>query len=262
MASTQLNGWKINYLDEGSGPPLLLIHGLLMDSSMFEPQAEVLRSDYRIIRPDLRNHGSSESRAEPHTLWDMMEDQIALLDHLGIERAVFGGVSQGGFQSIRAALKHPERVEALILIDSAAEAEDPDKAAIYESMAETVVEGGWNDFLLESVAAVMLGASASQELKSHWQGRWSQLNTEAALELMRPVSRRDDVSDRLSEIDIPALVIHGDEDIAITMDVSERLAKGLNTEVVRIPKAGHSATVENPAPVTEAMKKFLSELPG
>ncbi|MGH2813409.1 MAG: alpha/beta fold hydrolase, partial [Actinomycetota bacterium] len=138
MPIAELNGWKIAYEDAGRGPPVVLIHGLLMDRTMFDPQVEAFGDRYRLITPDLRGHGDSEKRAEEHSQWDLMEDQIALCDHLGIDRAVFGGVSQGGFQSLRAALRHPGRVAGLILIDTQAGPEDEVRAPMYEAFSEVV----------------------------------------------------------------------------------------------------------------------------
>ena len=111
------DGWSLAYEDIGSGPVVLLVHGLLMDRTMFASQVDSLADRYRVITPDLRGHGESEHRAQAYTQWDLMEDHVALLDHLGVERAVWGGVSQGGFQTLRAALRHPDRVAGLILIE-------------------------------------------------------------------------------------------------------------------------------------------------
>lgn len=261
MAQITLNGWKIYYEESGEGDPVLLIHGLLMDRTMFDPQVETLRDRFRFITPDLRGHGESEKRAESHTQWDMMEDHIALLDHLGIGQAVWGGVSQGGFQSLRAALKHPDRVRGLILIETQAGAEDETKAPLYEAMAEVIATDGWNDILLESAAMSIIGESAPPVVKQTWIERWRNWDTQAARETLQAVTRRDDVTSRLGEIQAPALVIHGEEDIAIEMERAETLAEGLPNlvEFVKVP-AGHSSTVELPGPVTEAIDRFLSKI--
>src|SRR5213080_2128749 len=166
MPQFEGTGWKLIYEDTGGdGPPILLIHGLLMDWTMFEPQIEALRDRYRVITPDLRGHGSSEHRAEDYTQWDLMEDHVALLDSLGIERAMWGGVSQGGFQSLRAALRHPDRVAGLILIDTQAGSEDETRAPMYEASAQVAVESGWNEDLLCIADSIPIGASASDAVR-------------------------------------------------------------------------------------------------
>jgi 3-oxoadipate enol-lactonase len=262
MPETTLNGWKISYEEAGSGPPVLLAHGLLMDRSMFADQVAALKDRYRVITPDLRGHGDSEHRAEDCSQWDLMEDHIALCNELGIDRAVFGGVSQGGFQSLRAALKYPERVAGLILIDTQAGPEDPVRSPMYEAFAELVGSEGWNEEILESSTISMFGESASSELKEHWKKRWKASFGPEAPNTMRCVSRRDDITDRLGEIQAPAIVIHGEEDVAIEMEKAEELAEGLPNmiEFVKVPNAGHSSTVERPEPITEAIERFLSKV--
>lgn len=262
MPETTLNGWKINYEVAGSGPPVLLAHGLLMDRTMFEPQVQALKDRYQIITPDLRGHGASEKRAEEFTQWDMMEDHIALCDQLGIERAVFGGVSQGGFQSLRAAVKYPERVAGLVLIETQAGPEDENRAPMYESFAEVVAQTGYNDEILDVATISMFASSTGAELKDHWKARWSAQPTFAAAQTMRSVSRREDFTPRLKEVAAPAIVIHGEEDAAIEMEKAEALANGLPNliDFVKIPKAGHSSTVEQPELVTEAIERFLTKI--
>lgn len=262
MPHITLNGWKIHYEEAGQGPPILLVHGILMDRTMFEAQAASLRDRYRVITPDLRGHGESEKRAEDHTQWDMMEDHLALCDHLGNERAVFGGQSQGGFQSLRLALKYPERLAGLILIDTQAGMEDEVRAPMYEAMAEVVASDGWNETLLESVAMTMFGDSASPAVRQHWIKRWEAQPTHAARESLFAVTRREDVTPRLSEITAPAIVIHGEEDVAINMESAEELAQRLPNlvEFVKIPRAGHCAPVEQPEAVTEAIERFLEKV--
>lgn len=262
MPNVELNGWTISYEDAGSGPPVLLAHGLLMDRTMFDPQVASLEDSYRIITPDLRGHGSSEKRDEDHTQWDMMEDHMALLDHLGVNKAVFGGVSQGGFQSLRAALKHPERVEALILIDTQAGGEDEGQSGLYEAFADFVRSDGWSEEILDTATISMFGDSATSELRSHWIARWQAQPTEGVSASMRSVTRREDISDRLGEISAPALVIHGKEDVAIDIAKAKSMAEGLAgpVEFVEIDGAGHSSTVENPEPVTAAIAAFLEKI--
>jgi pimeloyl-ACP methyl ester carboxylesterase len=259
VAEFEHDGWRLAYDDVGDGPAVLLIHGLLFDATQFEPQVAALRDRYRMVTPDLRAHGRSEHRRAAYDQWDLMEDQVALLDHLGIERAVWGGVSQGGFQSLRAAIKHPERVAGLILIDTQAGPEDEVRGAMYEASAQVAAESGWNEDLLGIATTFLFGESAGDELKQHWIERWMAQDTSDAVEFLQVVTRRDDVSDRLSEITAPAIVIHGEEDVSIEMDRAGALADGLpgDVELVAVANAGHSSTIERPAEVTAAVERFL-----
>jgi pimeloyl-ACP methyl ester carboxylesterase len=261
MPEFEHDGWRLAYDDSGGGPAVLLIHGLLMDRTMFDAQVEALADRYRMVRPDLRGHGESEHRAETYDQWDLMEDDVALLDHLGIERAVWGGVSQGGFQSLRAALKHPDRVAGLVLIDSQAGPEDEARAPMYEASAQVAMESGWNEDLLGIAASILIGASASDEVRQHWIGRWLAQDTSDALQVIQSVTRRDDIRNRLPEIHAPAIVIHGTEDVAIDMDRARGLAEGLGGPADFLTvDAGHSSTVEQPDAVTAAIEGFLERV--
>jgi 3-oxoadipate enol-lactonase len=261
MPLCEVNGQWIHYEDTGGNlPPVVLAHGLLMDQSMFAPQVEALGSRCRVITWDARCHGETETTDEPFTYWDLAEDLKGLLDHLGIERAVIGGVSQGGFVALRFALQHPERVAGLILISTQAGAEDPQKVATYEQMLEVWEGGGLNDQLGEMIAAIMLG--------SEWPGReaWITKWRQWPRSLLRPafnaVVGREDIHDRLGEIKAPALVIHGTADAAIDMELAQRLCSELANcrPLVTIEGGGHSSNLTHPALVNLAVQEFLVEL--
>ncbi len=262
MPDLERDGWRLWFEQAGTGPAVVLIHGLLMDHTMFDAQVSALSDRFGFVLPDLRGHGQSEHRAEEYTQWDLMEDHVALLDHLGIDRAVWGGVSQGGFQSLRAALRHPDRVAGLVLIDTQAGPEDETRGEMYEAFAGEIAANGWNDEIARVAAMPMFGASADPALVARWQERWRAQETRDAPEVLRVVTRRDDVTERLAEIQAPAVVIHGEEDFAIDMERAEALAAGLPAagEVVRIARAGHSSTVEAPEALTEAIAAFLDGL--
>jgi pimeloyl-ACP methyl ester carboxylesterase len=260
MAEFEHDGWRLAYDDRGEGPAVLLLHGVLFDATQFEPQVDALVDRYRMVTPDLRAHGRSEHRRADYDQWDLMEDHVALLDHLGIERAVWGGVSQGGFQSLRAALRHPDRVAGLVLIDTQAGAENEARAPMYEASAQVAAEAGWNQDLFGIATTFLFGESAGDDLKAHWIERWMRQETFDTVELMRVVTRRDDITDRLSEITAPAVVIHGVQDVSIEIDLARKLAEGLGAELVAIAGAGHSPTVERPDLVTPAVEAFLQRV--
>ena len=112
MSYADVNGQRIYYEDSGgSGPPVILAHGFLMDHEMFAPQVAALAPEFRVITWDERGFGLTEFDGKPFTYWDSASDCLGLLTHLGIDEAVVGGMSQGGFLSMRAALTSPERVE-------------------------------------------------------------------------------------------------------------------------------------------------------
>ena len=153
MPVAQVNGQKIHYHDTGgSGPAVVLSHGFLMDRTMFDAQVEVLAPKYRVITWDERGFGDTEYDGKPFTYWDSARDCLGLMDHLGLSRAVLGGMSQGGFLSLRAALTSPERVTALVLIDTAADNDGPEVLAGYRQMVDTWLSVGPVDDLVNIIA--------------------------------------------------------------------------------------------------------------
>ncbi len=263
MAFAELNGQRIHYTDSGGdGPPVILSHGFLMSGEMFAPQVAALVDDHRVITWDERGFGLSEFDGTPFTYWDSAADCLALLVHLGIELAVLGGMSQGGFLSLRAALTAPERVRALILMDTQAGGEDPAVAEAYQQMIDTWMAVGPIDELTDIIANIIIAEPAAN---AEWVEKWKELDERAGRDGMKEASAcllgREDITDRLGEITCPALVIHGTEDTAITMDLAETLADRLPGagDVVKVGGA-HAANLTNPEPVNAAIRSFLADL--
>jgi 3-oxoadipate enol-lactonase len=260
MPFASVNGQQINYADTGGdGPAVILAHGFLMDHTMFVHQVAALRDAYRVITWDERGFGDTVWDGKPFTYWDSASDCLGLMTHLGIERAVVGGMSQGGFLSLRAALTAPERVRALILLDSSAVAYTEEAKAANQGMLDMWLAVGPVDELAEAVASIILGVP---EVSGAWIAKWKARDKELIREPGKCLMERDDLVARLSEITCPALVIHGTEDTALSMEEAVVTAAGLSgcSGVVAVPGA-HAANLTHPEPVNAAMRSFLDSLP-
>ncbi len=260
MPYADVNGQRLHYVDHGGdGPPVVLSHGFLMDHELFDPQVAALGDRYRVVTWDERGFGATEYDGEPFSYWDSAGDVLGLLDHLGIERAVLGGMSQGGFLSLRAALLAPARVRALILLDTQAGVDPPETIAAYQQMLDTWTTVGPIDELTGIVANIII---ADPDENERWIARWKEMPSEPMANAGRCLLDRDDITDRLGEITCPALVVHGTEDTAIPMERAEALAAGLPGagDVVKVPGA-HAANLTHPEPVNAAIIEFLDGLP-
>jgi 3-oxoadipate enol-lactonase len=257
MPTAAVNGIDIAYTDGGGdGPAVLLSHGILMDHTMFGPQLAALAPEFRVITWDQRGFGATRA-AGPFSYWDSARDALGLLDHLGVSRAVLGGMSQGGFVSLRAALLAPQRVRGLILLDTQAGQEDPAVAGSYEQLEATWLEHGPAP-VQEIVAEIILGPAE----RAGWFAKWAALDRAQFTLAFRCLMDRDDITGRLGEITCPVLVVHGTSDAAIPIALAEVLRDGLGgeAELVRIEGGSHTANLTHPDQVNAAMLSFLHGL--
>lgn len=257
MPHAVLNGQKLYYEDTGGpGLPVVLGHGFLMDREMFAHQVAALRGEFRVITWDERGFGLTEFDGKPFTYWDSARDCLALMDHLGLKRAVVGGMSQGGYLSLRVALTAPERVMALVLIDTQAAAEHEPNRTAYQQMLDTWAAVGPVDALARGIATIIINDAAENP---RWIAKWQARPHHTIVEPGKCLLNRDDISPRLSEITCPALVIHGTADTAIPLASAKALAAGLRAcnGVVEVEGAAHAANLTHPVPVNAALIPFL-----
>jgi 3-oxoadipate enol-lactonase len=257
MPFAEINGQRIRFEDTGDdGPAVVLSHGFLMDREMFAPQVQALAPEFRVITWDERGFGETEFDGRPFTYWDSAQDCLGLLDHLGIDQAVLGGMSQGGFLSMRAALLAPERVRALVLIDTQSGTEDPERLPAYRQMQQTWLQAGPVDELAGVIANLIIGDPAVNPV---WIEKWRQLPQEAMLEPGNTLFERDDITDRVGEISCPAIVFHGTADMSIEIEKAEQLCAALPgcTGLVRIEGGPHASNLTHPDEVNGPLLAFL-----
>lgn len=261
MPIADVNGQRLYYEDTGgTGPAIVFSHGLMMDHAMFAPQVDALRDRYRCITWDERGHGQTAvDQPAPFTYYDSADDLSALLDHLGIEQAILAGMSQGGFLSLRCALTHPEKVRALVLMDSQAGTELEEKIPAYQQLIGTFMEHGLTQQVGDTIAQIILGQDF--ENTESWKAKWREFTPANIANNFQTLATRDDVTDRLPEIHCPALIIHGEADIAIPMERARLMADKLpDAELVTVAGAGHAANLSHSQPVNQALEAFLSRL--
>lgn len=257
MPFADVNGQHIYFEDTGGHRGAVLFsHGFLMDHEMFEPQVAALADGFRCVTWDERGFGQTEA-TEPFNYWDSADDALALLSHLGVDTAFFVGMSQGGFLSMRAALRSPHRVRGLGLIDTDAGVEAEETKPAYEAMKDEWLANGPSEALTEAVAAVIMSPGYDY---SGWVTKWRAAPKEQLLLPFRTLMDRDDLWDHVPDIVAPTIVFHGDQDASFPMDRAERLAKELPSceDLVRISGAGHASNLSHPDEVNGPLLDFLS----
>jgi 3-oxoadipate enol-lactonase len=226
---------------------------------MWREQVPGLSESNRVINVDLRGHGKSSPVTASFTLYDLVYDVIEVLDSLGLERAIWAGLSVGGMMSMRAALVAPERVTALLLLDTHAGAETPLRRIKYTIMTAGVRRFGLGP-LMPAITPMMFGKTTRRlnpELVGEWQEKFRGADLQSIVWYARALMRRDSILDRLNEIDVPTLVMVGEEDTSLTPKYAQAIAAGIpDARLVIVPGAGHLLALEQPNIVTEQMCEF------
>jgi len=257
MPFIDVRGQRLHYEDTGGGGPVLAFsHGLLMDASMWDAQVQALRGSYRCITWDERGHGETGQAREDFTYEDSADDLLGILEFLDIARAALVGMSQGGYVSQRAAVQRPGIAQALVFISTQATEEEPAKVAVYDTLIDAWEKGGLTDELAETIAGILIGSAYPDA--EEWIAKWRRLDPLNLHTIYRALVTRQDFTPRLSELDVPALVIWGEEDPAISHAHARALAEGLpqgGLEVVA--GAGHGVSFTHARPVNLLLARFL-----
>jgi len=265
MPYASINGQEIYYRDSGSeGYPVVMMHGFLMDQSLFDPQVHVLAPEYRCIRFDARAFGETKWDGKAFNLYDTASDCVKLMDHLGIRRAVIVGMSQGGYAAFRVALKYPERVSALVLMSTFAGVESDEEKPMYRGARDAWAAHGPTDDLINHSANMLLGPKygpAMQKVWDHWIPRWKARTKEAMFHAMNNLIDRDDVSCEVYRVMQPALVTHGEADVGMPIQKGRELSKSLKNcqGFIAVPEAAHAANFTHPEPINSALLEFLAK---
>ncbi len=251
-------GWEVE--DHGEGVPLLLIHGFPLSSEIWRPIRPALEQVSRLITPDLRGFGESDAEGGDYDVHSYATDLIALLDVLGIERAIVGGHSMGGYIALRLAAEHRQRVLGLILVSTRANADGEDARTRRNAAIDHIRRHGSAEFLAGFVPN-LLGPSTRQRAP-RFVDELTTLTAEVpdhvligCLAGMR--DRLDSTAD-LPGIDVPALVLVGDEDQVTSLADARLMAQLLPCATLAvIPGSGHTPSIERPIVTSDAIVRFV-----
>ena len=245
---------KINFEVYGSGEALLCLHGNRDSSAVYKKLAEAMKKDFCIICPDLRGHGGSKYTGQPFAITDMVEDMIALLDQLTVERVSILGHSLGSTLALLLALKQPERVEKLVLVGSAASFEPPfERPSVGQTITKEIVEK------VHKAAETYFFTEKHAEVKEFILRGWASMPP-AMHQLMVSI-KHPDLTEVLERIKQPVLLLCGQEDKITPVSKSLELNQKLqNSRLLVIPEAGHFVFLEEENKVYKAVTSFLKEM--
>jgi 3-oxoadipate enol-lactonase len=270
MPHLSINGSEIYYEDTGgSGEPIVFSHGLLWSCRMYDAQVGALRDRYRCVAYDHRGQGQSGLSplgAPVHTIdiETVTADAIGLIEGLGLGRVHFCGLSMGGFVGMRIAARRPDLLRSLVLLETSADPEPAENVPRYRLLNLVARWIGLRP-VARPVMKIMFGRSflvdpARDRERALWRARLVG-NRRDIWRAVNGVIERRGVYEELGRISVPTLVVVGEEDVATVPAKAERIHQAIaGSRLVRIPRAGHSSTVEEPEAVTAAIREFLGGL--
>jgi pimeloyl-ACP methyl ester carboxylesterase len=254
MATLNRKGVRIHYETYGEGPAVLLTHGYSATSEMWEGQIDALSRHHTLILWDMRGHGQSDSpeNQAAYSEAETVEDMEAILDAAGANRAIVGGLSLGGYMSLAFHLVHPERVRALLIVDTG------------PGFRNDEARKGWNETALRTAEKFERDGLASLRSLSRERSQSTHKSAKGlALAGRGMLTQRDGrVISSLPEIKAPTLMIVGANDTPFLKAADYMAAKIPHAEKVVIPDAGHAANIDQPAHFNEAVMHFLRAVEG
>ena len=252
-------GW-----DTGTGRPLVLLPAFPFDGRMWHRVRTGLAEHARVITPDPRGFGRTPLGDAGPDLDVLAGDVLAMLDSLGLDRVLLGGCSMGGYVTMAVVRAAPERVAGLVLIDTRSTADARQAKENRHAMAERAERDGVG-WLAEEMLPVLLGPTTLErrgDVADTVRRLLADVSPAAVASAQRAMAARADSGATLRAAEVPALVLHGEEDQLIGVDEARSMAELLpRAELVVLPAAGHLPPLEVPAEVTSAIIAWLRRLP-
>ncbi len=247
----------------GSGPPVVLLHPFPANHNLWKPAAQALITRYRVILPDLRGHGESDVGDGPATMKKHAADIARVLDHEEVRRAAFVGVSIGGYVLFEFWRKYGERVDALVLCNTKAQADTPEARVVRLQAATFVLDRG-TELFFGSMIPKLMGKTTRDTRPDLVEGALRMMRSmspEDVAMVQRGMAERQDSMETLKTINVPTLLVTGDEDILTGVAEAELMRQNLSgSEINVIAKAGHYSPWEQPEEVGKLLRQFLDRL--
>ena len=254
----------LGFDDRGHGPSVVLLHGFPLDRSIWDGLLGPLAVAHRLIVPDLRGHGRSPATPGPYPMEDLADDVLETLEAESVPPPyVLVGHSMGGYVALAFAEAHPDRLRALILLSSRASADTPEAAERRLASAETLDREGTTDSLLGMVDTMLAtdNRRARPELVEQVGALIRGTPAVGAAGALRGMSARPDRHDVLRALDVPLLVVAGNDDAIVPPEESAAMADAApDGRLATIPGAGHLAPLEVPGATAGVLLSFLGGL--
>jgi len=252
----------LSYADSCPDVVLLLIHGFPLNNRIWDGQLGELAGEARVIAPDLRGCGDSDAVEGPYTMAMLADDCVALLDELGIDEAVVGGHSMGGYVALELFRRHRDRVRGLILISTRAGADSEEARAGRDATAARVAAEGVG--ALAGMREKLLAETTFEEdpeLVEMVDDLLASADPTGVIGSLAAMRDRVDSTPHLADIDVPTLIVHGADDRLIPPSEAEAMHRAIRGSTLElIHGAGHLPQMEQEEAFDEAVAAFLEQL--
>ncbi len=266
MPRISVNGATLHYEESGSGAETIVFaHGLLWSGRMFDDQVAHLKNRYRCITFDFRGQGQSEVTASGYDMETLYHDAAELITKLKANPCHFVGLSMGGFIGMRLAARKPELLRSLVLMETSADPEPEENRGKYKMMSQVARWLG-PKLLVSRIMPIMFGQKflkdqARLTLRKKQEKLMASNHKKGISLATLGVVNRPGFYEELSKINLPTLILVGDQDVATVPAKSQRMHQQIaNSKLVYIPGAGHTSSVEEPEFVNVELDQFLSKL--
>jgi 3-oxoadipate enol-lactonase len=260
----KIAGGVLGYRREGEGPVVLFLHAFPLSLEMWDLQADALAGSHCVVRLDARGHGGSPPGDGILTMERYADDAVALLDELNVSQAVVCGCSMGGYAAFALARRHPGRMRGLVLADTRAEADSPEARTNRSLLAERVRREGV-EAIVEAFLPRLLGATSQAErpeVVERVRGMMAATPVRGVIDALAGLGARGDSTPTLRQINVPTLVLCGDEDEITPPAGSRAMAAAIpGARLTLLPGAGHLANMEVPEAFNGELSAFLDGLP-
>jgi pimeloyl-ACP methyl ester carboxylesterase len=265
MQSLRSDDAEIFYEVRGSGPPVVLLHPFPCHHEFWHPVAAALESRYRLILPDLRGHGDSESGDGPAFMQKHAGDIARVLDAADVGKAAFVGCSIGGYILFEFWRRFRARVNSLVLCNTRPQPDTPEARSNRLKSAAAVLEQGTEPFF-ETMIPKLIGQTTISTRPDVVQGARMMMRKMSAEDInlvLRGMAERPDSVGDLKTISVPALIVIGEEDTLSPVADGELMRQNIpGSRIKVVPKAGHYAPWEQPEMVGTILRQFLDDTVG
>lgn len=258
-----IRGIEIGFDDEGTGSPVVLLHGYPFNRTMWRDQVEELKRHHRVIVPDLRGHGETTVTPGVATMEDMARDVAALLESLEVRRPVLGGLSMGGYVALAFCRLSELKVRSLVLADTRAQADTEEAKRNREQQAEKALSEGMEGIADGLLPKLLAPETVSQrpDVVKRVRDMIVATNPEGAAAALRGMAQRPNQIPFLSNIIAPTLILVGSEDALTPVTDSELMNREIGGSRLRIIEdAGHVSNIERSKEFNRVLVEFLNDI--